>query len=552
MERFSVKTVEFIVLVIGLGILVAGTAAKADFTFGHFGSLEPPVNSESHEDGLTISADGLSLYFGSNRSDGGNWDLWMATRDTVHDMWGSATNLGPIANSPYGEGYPSLSADGLELFFCSLLWTSQRPGGVGGGDLWVTKQSPVSGTWGVPENLGPQVNSINHDVEPSISADGLSLYFTSDRPGGEGGMDLYVSTRSSLDGAWGPSVNLGPVVNSAADDMGPCIFATDLSLFFRSNRNSGRDLPGIYVTTRATVCDPWREPVSLDEHIDRLGARGVSFISPDGETAYFSVDEPGASLDFAEASILPVVDLNEDELVDGQDIQFMIDRLGENDPSCDIGPAPLGDGRVNTRDLHVLVDHIACKLLARYAFDETHGTVAHDGAGDNHATLIGDPVWQLGSSMTDGALEFDGLDDCVFTTLIMNPTDGPFSVFAWIKGGIPNQVIVSQHGGVDWLKIGASRGTLVTELRDTTRYSQPLDSQVVVSDGNWHRVGLVWDGSDRILYVDDQEVARDGQREMGYSSGVVVIGCHAANLDVDSFFSGLIDDVRVYNCAITP
>ncbi|MBW1851420.1 MAG: PD40 domain-containing protein [Deltaproteobacteria bacterium] len=172
---------------------------------------------------MTISADSLTLFFASDRHAGsvGSWDIWQCTRETTEDEWGPAENLGSTVNSPQGEGYPTISADGLELYFCSLYWVPRRPGGSGGGDLWVTRRASISDDWNTPENLGAVVNSSVSDTEPSISADGLSLYFASGRSGGQGSWDLYVTTRSTKNDAWGAPVSLGKVVNSTGNDAIP-------------------------------------------------------------------------------------------------------------------------------------------------------------------------------------------------------------------------------------------------------------------------------------------------------------------------------------------
>ncbi|GAI23484.1 unnamed protein product, partial [marine sediment metagenome] len=106
-----------------------------------------------------------------------------------------------------------MSADGLSLYFAS-----QRSGGYGGIDLWVTTRATTEDDWGTAVNLGPVVNSSARDARPSISSDGLSLFFGSDRPGGLGGRDLYVTTRATIDDDWRTPVNLGPIVNSPAHD----------------------------------------------------------------------------------------------------------------------------------------------------------------------------------------------------------------------------------------------------------------------------------------------------------------------------------------------
>jgi hypothetical protein len=150
-----------------------------------------------------------------------------------------------------------------------------------------------------------------------------------------------------------------------------------------------------------------------------------------------------------------------------------------------------------------------------------------------------------------GALELDGIDDCVISGVGLNSADGPFSVFAWVKGGAPGQVILSQTDVVDWLLADAPDGNLMTELKSAGRAGSPLQSQTSITDGNWHRIGFVWDGLNRILYVDDIAVAQDTQNGLESADNGLYIGC-GKNMEAGTFFSGLIDDVRIYNRAVYP
>jgi len=183
-----------------------------------------------------------------------------------------------------------------------------------------------------------------------------------------------------------------------------------------------------------------------------------------------------------------------------------------------------------------------------------HNTTICDG------TLVGDPVWQPTGGQVDGALQFDGVDDCVVTSFILDPAEGPFSVFAWIRGGAPGQTIVSQERGVSWLMADTTDGTLRTDLRtpetigrDPKPAGPPLICSTVVTDGNWHRIGFVWDGSHRHLYVDGVQVARDDAplSSLESSDGGLYLGSSSV-LAPGTFFSGLIDDVRIYNRAVRP
>jgi hypothetical protein len=137
------------------------------------------------------------------------------------------------------------------------------------------------------------------------------------------------------------------------------------------------------------------------------------------------------------------------------------------------------------------------------------------------------------------------------TEFICDPAAGSFSVFAWVKGGGPGQVILSQENGANWLAAAAPDGVLATELECSGRTGTNLKSSVSVTDGAWRRVGLVWDGSHRILYVDDVEVATDTQSNPAASIGGLYMGA-GATLGAGTFWSGLIDEVRVYNRVVKP
>jgi hypothetical protein len=153
--------------------------------------------------------------------------------------------------------------------------------------------------------------------------------------------------------------------------------------------------------------------------------------------------------------------------------------------------------------------------------------------------------------MVDGALQFDGIDDYVSTEPVLSPAEGKFSVFSWVKGGTPGQAVLSQADGSNWLCLDAVEGRLMTKLRSPSRDAAELLSETIITDGNWHRIGLVWDGANRILYVDDVAVAQDTQESLGSSDSGLYIGC-GKGMEADTFFSGLIDDVRIYNRAVIP
>jgi L-ascorbate metabolism protein UlaG (beta-lactamase superfamily) len=205
-------------------------------------------------------------------------------------------------------------------------------------------------------------------------------------------------------------------------------------------------------------------------------------------------------------------------------------------------------------------------LIALWALDEAEGDIAHDSAGENHGTLSGEPAWQPAGGKIDGALQFDGIDDYISTDFVLDPADGAFSVFAWVKGGAPHQVIISQADilagrsikpGSIWLCVDPLDGKLMTfcGLAGAGSPIPPaplLVSESVITDGQWHHVGFVWDGSYRSLYVNGIEAARDTAAQNPLQSATSGLRIGAGNyLEAGNFFSGLIDDVRIYNVSLS-
>ncbi len=546
MKRSRLSTTAMLATALGL-VAAGGTpAAKADFTFGE------PVRFASVLKGADsidcFSSDGLEMYIESDRAEGaGGWDLWVARRASSDEDWGPPENLGPVVNSPEDDLYSSISADGLTLHF-----TSSRPGGYDKWDIYAATRATKGSPWGRAVHLGPLINSASTDSEPWISPNGLELYFKSWRGGGCGLADMWVARRATANSPWVEPVNLGPVVNSSSGEGYLSLSPDGLLLLFNDSMTPGWQRPGgyggtdLWVTRRTSASAPWQTPVNLGPKINSPSHDALPRISPDGCTLYFWSAGKGGQW---QAPILPVVDFNGDGQVDGKDVLVMVQCWGANEPSCDIAPFAWGDGVVDVNDLKVLAEHIGTEvvdptLLAHWALDEMEGAVAHDSAGTNHGMLIGSPAWQPSRGKVGGALQFDGGPRFVMTKLVCDPSAGPFSVLAWVKGGAPGQVILSQATGANWLtaSVNGALGTGIGGL---------LESSTSITDGTWHRIGLVWDGSNRILYVDGVEVAKDGAANLAASTGGLYIG-GAKVLAPGSFWSGLIDEVRIYSRMVHP
>ena len=324
------KTISFVVVLI---LALTADIAMADFTFSEPRNLGPTVNSEYADWLPCISADGLELYFDSMRPGGyGGEDLWVATRDTTDSDWNTPVNLGAIINCFTSDATPRLSADGLELYF-----ESNRSGGSGRWDIWVTRRTTRDADWSIPVNLGPIVNSPSIDTAPSISSDGLELYFASNRSGGYGAGDLYVSTRATTDSDWGTPMNLGPTINGSSADYWPFIASDGHALFFSSDsfgpfRPGGLGSSDIWLTTKQTSERKpegyWGTPINLGPIINSPSEDCAPVLSLDGTTLYWDSKRSGG---FGSADIWQAAII----------------------PIVDLN----GDGIVDAADMCIIVDH---------------------------------------------------------------------------------------------------------------------------------------------------------------------------------------------------
>jgi acyl-CoA thioesterase-1 len=252
-------------------------------------------------------------------------------------------------------------------------------------------------------------------------------------------------------------------------------------------------------------------------------------------------------------------DFDRDGVVNLMDFARLALLWRQNEASFDVAPLPNGDGLIDNRDLGGLVRFWMRYpgIVAHWTFDETEGEAAHDSLGRLTGTAYGSPAWQPGEGRIGGALSFDGIDDYVSAGTPLNPGAGPFTVFVWVKGGRPGQVILSQSNktgtGEIWLGTDAATGAVMTRLTDGSRITQPLVSNAVITDGAWHSLRLVWDGSGRHLLVGGQEVAADRRKlnPLRSSDADFCIGA-GKDLEAGSFWGGLTDDLRVYGRAIMP
>lgn len=194
-------------------------------------NMGPPINTDQNEGTISLSSDGQYVFFtGCNWPDGeGSCDLYFSALDGM--TWREPRNLGFPINTRAWESQPSVSFDGRTIYFAS-----GRPGGFGGMDIWMSTYS--KGKWSAPVNLGPEINTPGNEETPFIAKDDLTLYFTSDYHPGLGGVDIFY-TRKNNDGRWGKPTNIGYPINSYKDERCFAIGANGIDAYIAAEREGG-------------------------------------------------------------------------------------------------------------------------------------------------------------------------------------------------------------------------------------------------------------------------------------------------------------------------
>lgn len=253
-------------------------------------NLGATINTTASDQLPFIAPDNLNLFFGSDRAGGsGLTDIYVSTRASATAPWGTPVNLGTNVNSSGVESAPTITADGLNLFFYS-----DRAGGCGSDDIYVSHRLNNQSGWEPAINLGCQFNSPQSDMITSLFTDNNGttyLYFCTDRPGGPGLMDIYVSTLQP-NGAFGTAV-LVEGLNTVSGDQRPNIRRDGLEIFFESTRPGTLGAADLYSSTRVTTSSAWSTPVNLGATVNSVSNEARPSLSSDGRDLYFQSGRPG-------------------------------------------------------------------------------------------------------------------------------------------------------------------------------------------------------------------------------------------------------------------
>lgn len=281
------------VLAVSVAVLLILPVGVSGKSFGAWGQAvaEIGVNTAAAEGCPIESPDGLSLYIASNRADGTGDpdpnDIWVFHRQSVSRPWGPAENLGEPVNSMFADYCPT------PLRGKALLFVSTRPGGCGGGDIYLGRKNPAHG-WSV-RNLGCAAtgagpNFPGSEFGPSLveTAEGTFLYFSSDGYDIGGDQDVYMS-RQRADGSFGPATAVAEL-NTPQHDFMPNVRKDGLEIVLNSNRPGGSGGQDIYTARRSSTREPWSTPRNLGALINTSGNETRSSLSWDGQRLHFGRD----------------------------------------------------------------------------------------------------------------------------------------------------------------------------------------------------------------------------------------------------------------------
>jgi serine/threonine protein kinase len=513
-QTSETKVQEFQQLLEKANIPTTNTPSEIGFYFDKAVNLGEIINSPKEDGTPSISNDGLEMYFYSNRAGcigDVNQDIWVAKRETKQDPWGSPSNLGAKINSPGVDMNPQLSPDGLSLYF-----VSNRPRGYGQTDIYEIRRATTKSPWSEPNNLGPVVNSSAWDTDPAISADNLVLYFTSSRSGGYGGTDIWRATRKTTKDPWEAPIAMAPAINSPSTDENPYVSSDGLVFIFSSDRPGGFGRSDIYLSRRQTTYQAWSQPLNLGPVVNSRTNDFVSFISPSDSAIFFSSARTGGY------------------------------------GGLDIWQVP-----ISTTDTGFTCEPAKGNLAAYYPLDDDTKDASGNGwHGIGQAEPLVYETGKIGKALSLPGTSSNNTKQFILTsanslTLGIGAAH-PRTICAWVYTNEFNNGGIFHIGGSQTLEEFCLRVGGKTNLWRAQLWTDDVDF-TYPSLKVWVHFAVVYDGSQVIVYADGKPIVNEPRAlNTNLDKTPFQIGFfQPGNLNTGTYFNGFIDDVQVYNYALT-
>ena len=237
-------------------------------SFNKAAALDGDINLEPRKGAITVSQDGDWLFFAADIAGAGlgGFDIYKSIYTPAG--WSEQENLGDSINTDFWESSPAISPDKRALYF-----SSTRPGGYGGADLYVSYLKP-NGHWAEAVNMGPTINTAGDELAPFIHADNQTLYFTSDGLPGYGGSDLFVLKKLS-NGKWGTPENMGYPINTIENEGSLAVAADGYTAYYASDREDSRGGLDIYSFTLPAHARPFKTIYVKGVVTDLISKKGL-------------------------------------------------------------------------------------------------------------------------------------------------------------------------------------------------------------------------------------------------------------------------------------
>jgi outer membrane protein OmpA-like peptidoglycan-associated protein/tetratricopeptide (TPR) repeat protein len=242
-------------------------------------NLGDSINTIHLEYFPSLTIDGKSMVF--TRRINSDEDFYVS--NFINGSWSKARPIEGRVNTNLNEGAQNISQDGEWLVFTGCNY----PEGLGSCDLYISYKTK-SGKWTEPQNLPGVINSEFWESSPCLSPDKRDLYFSSNRTGGFGGKDIWVSHQNA-NGRWTEPVNLGPVINTSSDEGCPFIHADNQTLYFNSNGHAGYGATDLFLSRKKDDFN-WSTPQNLGYPINTIDDEGSLIVASNGKTAYYASD----------------------------------------------------------------------------------------------------------------------------------------------------------------------------------------------------------------------------------------------------------------------
>jgi hypothetical protein len=510
--------------------------ATREEPYGPFTSVSKVLSSSNqHVYFMWVSPDNLRMYYTAQTETPILYQLKVSERASVNDPWPAGSDISEL-NMLGRLSAPSLTADELNIFFHS----PNIAGGLGGYDIWMATRTEVNLPFSGVRNL-TEINTAASDNSPSVSPDGLTLYFNSNR---NGSSQIFKATRNSLSEPFGNIEHLSSFDTPGGHSVHPCISSDGKALYFA--RTSTGEPSDIYVSY--WIVDPYQDAVTaildaIDEKLDALDK--VNAALEKEWTAYDALQELLESGDYSDLSKGDIITAMQKAYSAIQHEELSKKTLERSIEKLEDALAALG-----------WVPPPEPQPVSHWKFDEGQGTIAYDSVGTNDGFVQG-ATWTTGQ--INGALSFDGLNDYVdMADTIKNYLETSYTVSLWIKADtlISNKAILGYRHSTDGnpvlFQIGHNYEDVGIDVRDNSLNLASATYANALTTNTWYHVAGVRNANTVNIYVNGVSGIPDSATFGAITPDNLKIGAFQFGGNPPSnHFNGAIDDVMIFNRALS-